>query len=247
MFTTIEKLRASHAMQSRVTTVENWLKRQNSAWTPDAKFPIAFIAHSNAVDDVEWVNQVTSTHVTWSELANEVLKEFGHKTQGEHRAAIEEMLRSREGKTKVLNEIIVPKYNAAFQRIGGADFGSAFWPFALSKPAATTEAAAPEATASAASNDAATESTATDAAAPETGKLIPVVPDFSIEGAFYIAIGKIMVSKSRNFIDAVKYASSPTGGRLYSEYAMAEGVDGKAARDYVRQYLAQQATTAQAA
>lgn len=62
MFTTIAALRKSSAMQSRVTTVENYLKKRAKAYTPDMIFPIAIIAESNSGADFQWVEGVTSTH-----------------------------------------------------------------------------------------------------------------------------------------------------------------------------------------
>lgn len=258
MFTSIQKLRASSAMQSRVTTVENWLKRQNPNWTPESRFPIAFIAHSNAVDDVDWVNGSTNTHVSWPELSNEVLKEFGHKTQVEHRNAIEELLRSREGKTKVLNEQIVPKYNAAFARIGAADFGAAFWPFAKPAPIAVQATATPATNVADGGETAHLMSTPANAArlnesvaqlnAGKTTehKLVPTTApatewSFLVIGAFYIAIGKIVILKEKTFDEACQWASSPTGGRTYSQFAMENGADGVEARAFLKAYMGRQA------
>lgn len=56
MFTSIAKLRASHADQSRVTAVENALKKRcGSTWLASAPFPIAFILISNSQADFNWV------------------------------------------------------------------------------------------------------------------------------------------------------------------------------------------------
>lgn len=60
--TSIQNLRASTAMQSRVTTVENFLKRLNRNWNAAWFFPIAFINVSNGDDDMHWVRSHTSTH-----------------------------------------------------------------------------------------------------------------------------------------------------------------------------------------
>lgn len=242
MFTTIAKLRASSAMQSRVTTVENWLKRQNPSWTPDTKFPIAFIANSNIVADVEWVNGVTSTHASWPELANAVLAQFGHKTQTEHRHAIEEMLNARAGKTKALNDQIIPKYNIAFASLCAADFGSSLWPFAFGPAGASTPAEGTQATkAEVAQANPATVSGVVDAAPePETAAQQTAeepVNNFILVGAFYIAIGKIVMEKQKPFAEACTWASSPTGGRTYSQYAMENGADGAEARAFLKAFI----------
>ena len=257
MFTTIAKLRASSAMQSRVTTVENWLKRQVPGYTPEALFPIAFIAHSNSVDDVEWVNGVAGTHVTNAELASEVLKEFGHKTQGEHRNAMSELLRSRDGKTKVLAEQIVPKYNAAFARTKKADFGSIWWPMKIEPQVAAPAAQAEPAAVEANLNPAA--STGTDLFKPlaqvaaESGMSSPetVAPEanedgmysVSILGAMYIGLGRVMMGKEKTFEEAVTYSTSPTGGRVFSDYvqAFASGVELKDVRACLKTFASNMA------
>ncbi len=61
-FTTIALLRASTAMESRVNTVENYLKRTYPGYTPEMPFPIFEIAISNAIEDVHWVVDNSSTH-----------------------------------------------------------------------------------------------------------------------------------------------------------------------------------------
>jgi hypothetical protein len=55
MFTTITKLRNSNAEQSRVNTLEDALKKVNSAWQPDNLIPIPAVALDNVVEDVQWV------------------------------------------------------------------------------------------------------------------------------------------------------------------------------------------------
>lgn len=56
MFTTIEALRASHAMQDRVTKVETFLKNNaGGKWEPKALFPAEIVLLSNTHDDYEWV------------------------------------------------------------------------------------------------------------------------------------------------------------------------------------------------
>lgn len=59
MFITIEALRNSDAMQDRVTTVENYLKRVygNGKWNPKSPFPAAIVLISNTRDDYEWVQR----------------------------------------------------------------------------------------------------------------------------------------------------------------------------------------------
>lgn len=244
MFTTIAKLRASSAMQSRVTTVESWLKKQQPGYTPESKFPIAFIGYPNAVADVEWVNASSNTHAMWPELANEVLKEFGHSTQTAHRDEIETMLNS--GKANALEEIKA-KYNAAFARTVKADFGSAWWPFAITAAAptpATALAETPVAATSAASSNENTvaEKSKQDANEEEAGNETPEVEATNpvVLGAMYIGLGKVMVEKQKTLAEAAKWSTSPTGGRMFSEYvhAFASGVDLKEVRATLKQFAA---------
>jgi hypothetical protein len=260
MFTSIAKLRASSAMQSRVTTVENWLKRQmGAAYTPEVKFPIAFIAHSNSVEDVSWVNGYTNTHVAWPELADAVLKEFGHKTQGEHRSAMYEMLDARSpGKNKVLAETIVPKYNAAFASLGKtADFGSQPWAFKIEPQVA---APAVEANVAAvAANVPAVEAketpqvevhpTAAGAATDVFKPLAQVAAEsaaanteanLQVVGAMYVGLGKVMIDKKKTLAEAAKWSTSPTGGRIFSEYvhAFTSGVELKDVRAALKDFAA---------
>lgn len=247
MFTTIAKLRASSAMQSRVTTVENWLKKQNAGYTEDVKFPIAFIAHSNAVADVEWVNGVSSTHAMWPELANEVLKEFGHSTQTAHRQEIEDML--NRSKSASLQEIVT-KYNNAFARTIKADFNSAWWPFPVSAPTATpvAETSAPAASeelkplAQVAAESTVAEKSKEQANEEEASNETPEVEaaNPAVLGAMYIGLGKVMVEKQKTLAEAAKWSTSPTGGRMFSEYvhAFASGVDLKEVRATLKQFAA---------
>ena len=63
MFTTITKLRASHAQQDRVTKVENALKKKfGGVWYSDAAFPMVFIVISNGMDDYRWVELAEGVH-----------------------------------------------------------------------------------------------------------------------------------------------------------------------------------------
>ncbi len=64
MFTTIEKLRASSAMQSRVDVLEAHLKATYPAYTPQMHFPLFEIGLSNGDDDMEWVLFTPGTHST---------------------------------------------------------------------------------------------------------------------------------------------------------------------------------------
>jgi hypothetical protein len=63
MFTSINMLRNSSAMQDRVTSVEKHLKRLNPDWDPSWWFPVLAIGLSNVTADVEWVHDVDSTHL----------------------------------------------------------------------------------------------------------------------------------------------------------------------------------------
>ena len=55
MFTSIKLLRNSDAVQTRVTTVENFLKKKMLNYSPEKFFPVAVIALSNSLADVQWV------------------------------------------------------------------------------------------------------------------------------------------------------------------------------------------------
>lgn len=55
MFTSINRLRNSTAIQDRVTRVENFLKKNSAVYTPDMLFPAAVIIKSNNLDDYDWV------------------------------------------------------------------------------------------------------------------------------------------------------------------------------------------------
>lgn len=59
-FTSIERLRNSTAVQSRVDSVERNLKTFNKDWRPDWMFPITAVGLSNVVDDVHWVYETNS-------------------------------------------------------------------------------------------------------------------------------------------------------------------------------------------
>lgn len=60
--TSIQNLRNSDAMQSRVENVFKFLKGLNPAWDATWFFPIAIINVSNGGDDCQWVRSHTSTH-----------------------------------------------------------------------------------------------------------------------------------------------------------------------------------------
>lgn len=55
MFTSIQMLRNSSAMQDRVSSVERNLKKINPNWKDHWLFPIAAVGLSNSADDIEWV------------------------------------------------------------------------------------------------------------------------------------------------------------------------------------------------
>lgn len=55
MFTSIQMLRNSSAMQDRVSSVERNLKKINPKWKDHWLFPIAAVGLSNSADDIEWV------------------------------------------------------------------------------------------------------------------------------------------------------------------------------------------------
>lgn len=229
LFTTIQNLRASSAMQQRVSTVENWLKRQKKDWKADDKFPVFAIANSNAVDDVEWVFGTKNVLVTWPEMETAILTEFGHSNITQHIDFIEKQLRTN--KAKALAEI-TPKYNAAYLKVHAINpltetAALAASPVAVDAPVPRMEAAL---------ND-----------APAPAETPVPKSDFAVLGAMYIAIGRIMSTKDKSFADACTYATSPTGSRVFTEYAMSNGADGKEARDRLKLFLADSTAPAQAA
>src|SRR6478736_3999677 len=61
-FTSIAALRESLAQQSRVTTVENNLKKLNASWQASWLFPIVAVGLSNTLEDVDWVQSEDSVH-----------------------------------------------------------------------------------------------------------------------------------------------------------------------------------------
>jgi hypothetical protein len=71
MFTTINKLRASSAIQSRVDLVENSLKKINPNWHGNYLIPVPYIALTNNVDDANWVAS-TSSVIVQTELDDEI-------------------------------------------------------------------------------------------------------------------------------------------------------------------------------
>ena len=247
MFTTIEKLRASHAQQNRVSTVDNWHKRNGGNWLPTDKLAIFAIANSNSVDDVDWVCGTSSTHVAWPAMEAAVLKAFGHKTKGEHMNAIQSMLRA--GKAKALPEITA-KYHEAYSSLGAVTERCPVVGYvkpAEAAPAAETAAPVADATEQLMSSPAnaahLNESVAQLAAGQTTERpLIPVTEEAPVKGAlvgaFYIAIGKIIALKDKTFDEAVQWATSPTGGRTYSQFAMENGVDGVDARAFLKSFNA---------
>lgn len=227
LFTTIKNLRASGAQQQRVTTVENWLKRQKKDWKAEDKFPVFAIANSNSVDDVEWVFGVRSVLVAWPEMEKAILAEFGHKNTAEHIDYIEAQLRA--GKAKAIAEI-TPKYNTAYMKVHAVN--------PLTETAALAETPLAE--------NAPTqqiESALNDVPAPA----VTPTPksDNIVLGAMYIAIGRIMATKDKSFADACTYATSPTGSRIFTEYAMSNGADGKEARDRLKLFLADSSAPAE--
>jgi hypothetical protein len=259
MFTTIKALRASHAMTSRVNTVDNWLKRQNPEWKPEDKFPIFAIANSNVVDDVEWVFNVTSTHAKWPAMEKAVLAQFGHKNAEEHEEFIVRALRN--GKAKALAEI-TPKYNAAYlavfpqvavqadalptTQLENGEGAVAIAPPTAANPTVDLANTSTTDLAGGAAEEAPARSDAIQGGAKNNppldlvnlaGVAAPTTPNFEVLGAFYVAIGRIIRNKQKSFDEAVKYASSPTGSRLFTEY-VGDLADPKDVRAYLRDHIA---------
>lgn len=229
MFTTIAKLRASHAMTSRVSSVENWLKKQNANWTPDTKFPIFAIASSNAVNDVEWVIATISTHVAWPEMEKAILALFGHKNVADHFDYIEDQMSARSGKTKAI-EALTEKYNAAL--VSTQNFGKVLWPLtvAAAKPISAVDTAAVQTPQEGVKPQECIGLKPKPEAKAEANIPAPVEKNeegmytFAVLGAMYVAVGKVVIEKQKTFEDAVRYSLSPTGGRLFTQYVEAFGV-----------------------
>lgn len=242
MFTTIAKLRNSHAMTARVSSVENWLKKQNPNWTPDTKFPIFAIANSNAVDDVDWVIGTTSTHVAWPEMEKAILAIFGHANVAEHFDYIENQMRAHAGKTKAAQDL-THKYNQAL--VETKNFGKVLWPLTVAndtpvdavktEPAPTTETAQVEVK---------TESKAEPDVAPAPAEKDEAgMYTFAVLGAMYVAVGKVVMEKQKTFEDAVRYSLSPTGGRLFTQHveAFGNGADVKEVRACLKTFASNMA------
>jgi hypothetical protein len=65
MFTSIALLRASSALQNRVTKVFNYLKKTYGAeWPEDALFPAEVVFISNSIDDYQWLLGNSDVHAT---------------------------------------------------------------------------------------------------------------------------------------------------------------------------------------
>lgn len=233
MFTTIQNLRASNAMQDRVTKVENWMKRNNPEYTPDGKFPIFLIASSNPVEDVDWVYYNKSTHAAWPEVEKAVLMQFavnGNAPAAQHH--FEEVVRQlRRNKAQTIEEM-QKKYKEAYDSVFGTN--------------AVLESASPELNASTANEviTAADTTQVADVAAEtkvKTETAAETTSEFSkaIQGLFHIAVGNIMIAKDKTFEEALKYATSPTGNRIYSQYAEEQSnvEDAKSARAYLKNYI----------
>lgn len=62
-FTTIENLRASHAMKQRVEALATSLAKIYPVWTPTMAFPIAEVHEHNGAADMNWVVDVVNTHI----------------------------------------------------------------------------------------------------------------------------------------------------------------------------------------
>lgn len=106
--TSIAALRNSSAMQSRVTTVENFLKRLNRDWQAAWWFPIAFINVSNDDADMSWVRSHTSTH----------LKPGGSLKLGASTASVEAVIESLKG-LRLETEADLPKIDEALSKAFG--------------------------------------------------------------------------------------------------------------------------------
>lgn len=238
MFTTIANLRASHAMTARVSSVENWLKKQNPNWTSDTKFPIFVIANSNSVDDVDWVIGTTSTHEAWPQMEQAVLALFGHKDVAEHFDYIENLMRARAGKGKAVEEL-AQKYNTAL--IETQNFGKVLWPLTVAAPAPGAPAPAP--TAETPQVEVKTESTSEPEVSAPAEKSGEGMYTFAVLGAMYVAVGKVVIEKQKTFEDSVRYSLSPTGGRLFTQYveAFGNGADVKEVRACLKTFAANMA------
>ena len=62
-FTTLENLRASHAMKQRVEALAMSLAKTYQVWTPTMVFPIAEVFEHNGSADMNWVADVVNTHI----------------------------------------------------------------------------------------------------------------------------------------------------------------------------------------
>lgn len=242
MFTSIEKLRASHAMQDRVSSVERWLKRQNPNYLNAEKFPIFVIGNSNAVADVDWVISVNSTHIGWPEMHKAVLAEFGHKTIIEHNEYVEQLF-NKSTKANALAElnqkyvnayskagVAIPNYFGGLQPVGAAAQAIAPAPAATETPQVVQEEV-----------KAATPVAAPAPVAPAVNAKAEAEAKLKLRGIVHTAIGQVMSEKLKTFEDAVRWSQSPTGSRTFSAYAEANGADAREAREDLKAF-AQAAT-----
>lgn len=139
MFTTISNLRNSNAIASRVTRVENYLKRTYPGYTSEMLFPMFEVAASNPQEDYEWVVLAANTHAAGpAALANAVAK-----------ISVEFIFR-KLSKAQALEEL-TRQYAAAFVAAGVTDLPWIKKHLSLvqSAPASAEVAAAPAAAAAA--------------------------------------------------------------------------------------------------
>lgn len=218
MYTTIEKLRASSALQNRVTTVVNALNKEHASgtWPVTEKFPIYAIGHSNSIDDVQWVFGAKGTHAAWPEMEKAVLEVFGHRTRPEHTEYVEQLL--QKGKAKALVELD-EKYKLAADKLNGVA------PAPAPAPAAEEKATTPI--------------TALDVVngtvPPSAPPTLPAVTDYATLGVVVSAIGKVVQAKSKSLNEAVAYSLTPTGSRVFGEYVTAQDFDATAARKFLKE------------
>lgn len=236
MFTTIKNLRNSPAQQSRVSTVENYLHSRNPGWTADMLFPIFVIAHSNVIEDVDWVLYLKSTHAPFATLEQAVLEEFGHTTAQQHRDFIEGRF-SALPKSEVLEEL-TRKYAAAWAKSGVTQPA----PFSIGvAPAETTEGefskAVPEHAATTATFETAAPVVSNERAeSPVEEKVFTAL----VSGALYIGLGKVMMGQNMPFDEAVRFSASPEGEEVFFNYvhAFASGVEMNEVADALRAFAA---------
>lgn len=119
--TSIQNLRNSSAMQSRVENVMKFLTKRNPQWQAEWFFPIAIINVSNGQDDCSWVRDHSSTH----HKGDGMLYSEGASTEAAKVLANLKGFSARsEDDFAKLNELLTSAFGASVNWINGIGVGT---------------------------------------------------------------------------------------------------------------------------